>query len=222
MENERIKKVSAYFNEMKVGRTDKGGSFIAVEMTFPASWVIVDNLKQKFGVEANQYQGKTYFSTSLDNGFDKLFDAIDYNIEKMKAAEERKELLKEKTKELISLFSDENNSLNSLRKLVFGTETIEDNGVKTIYPFGKVPDDKPLNDDKPFNMDDYLTRMEARRTKEDGQPAKASDLPECRMTTTTFVHKVPTAPTTLPDEEDEEEQWFPDEEENNEKTVTIQ
>ena len=177
MENDRIKKVSRYFNEMKVGRTQGGGSFIAVEMQFPANWVIVDNLKEKFGVDAYPHNGLTYFSTSLDNGFDLLFDAIDYNIEKMKAAEERKRLLEEKSKELVSLFSDEYNSLDRLKKLVFATEWINENGMKELIRF----DEECIN---PAPLKTYETD-------------KA--IPESNMMTTTLIHNGDTPPTTFSD-----------------------
>lgn len=177
MENERIKKVSRYFNEMKVGRTQGGGSFIAVEMQFPANWVVVDNLKEKFGVDAYPHKGLTYFSTSLDNGFDRLFDAIDYNIEKMKAAEERKRLLEEKRKELVSLFSDENNSLEHLKKLVFATEWINENGMRVLSRF----DEENIN-------------PEPQKIYEIGKA-----IPECNMMTTTLIHNGDTPPTTFSD-----------------------
>lgn len=178
MENDRIKKVSRYFNEMKVGRTQGGGSFIAVEMQFPANWVIVDNLKEKFGVDAYPHNGLTYFSTSLDNGFDLLFDAIDYNIEKMKAAEERKRLLEEKRKELVSLFSDENNSLEHLKNLVFAREWINENGMRELSRFD---DPEPL---KIYETDKAI--------------------PVSNMMTTTLIHNGDTPPTTFSDSDIQE------------------
>ena len=178
MENDRIKKVSRYFNEMKVGRTQGGGSFIAVEMQFPANWVIVDNLKEKFGVDAYPHNGLTYFSTSLDNGFDLLFDAIDYNIEKMKAAEERKRLLEEKRKELVSLFSDENNSLEHLKNLVFAREWINENGIRELSRFD---DSEPL---KIYETDKAI--------------------PVSNMMTTTLIHNGDTPPTTFSDSDIQE------------------
>ena len=46
-----------------------------------------------------------------------MFDAIEYNIEKMKEAIERAQLLSEKTKELKRIFEDENISISQLRTL---------------------------------------------------------------------------------------------------------
>ena len=58
-----------------------------------------------------------YFCSEIDNGEEKVFDAIEYNIEKMKEAIERAQLLSEKTKELKRLFENESITLSQLRSL---------------------------------------------------------------------------------------------------------
>ena len=50
---------------------------------------------------------------------DVLFDAIEYNIEKMKSAIERAQLLTTKIKELREMFENEDISLEKLRSLKF-------------------------------------------------------------------------------------------------------
>ena len=62
---------------------------------------------------------KYYFITEMEVGFDTVFDAIDYNIEKMMILEERSQLFKTKVEELKELFGDEKISIESLRTLEF-------------------------------------------------------------------------------------------------------
>jgi len=55
----------------------------------------------------------------MEVGFDKIFDAIEYNIEKMKAIAERGSLFKAKVLELQELFNNQTIPIESLRKLEF-------------------------------------------------------------------------------------------------------
>lgn len=131
MDNERIKKLFPYFNKFEVGISEKKETYMILSMQFPDNWVVVDDIKTKFGVDTYLYQGLTIFSSDINTPIDNIFDAVDYNIEKMKAAEERKRLLVAKNKQLVMLFADESNSLESLRNLVFGTE----GKIGEIHPF---------------------------------------------------------------------------------------
>lgn len=122
---ERIKNIEEYFLGMDV----KDG-LVSVAVKFPRKWMILDGLDEKYGVVIDECKntqgspyakesGSFYFATSLEDGFDAAFDAIDENISVMKAAEERVELLEAKTNELKALFSDEENSLEKLKTLEF-------------------------------------------------------------------------------------------------------
>lgn len=117
---QRIEKISQYFKEMQITNVD-GNQVIYVVVSFPRNWIIDENIESKFGItvlhgnEPSEY----YFSTDIDSGEEVLFDAIDYNIEKMQEAIERAQLLSNKTRELKSLFENENISIESLRTLTF-------------------------------------------------------------------------------------------------------
>ena len=115
---ERIEKISQYFKEMQI-TTVNGKQVIYVVVSFPRNWIIDENIEEKFGIVVSQGTNMTdyYFCTDIDSGEEVLFDAIDYNIEKMKEAIERAQLLSIKTKELKSLFEDESITIEELRSL---------------------------------------------------------------------------------------------------------
>lgn len=116
---DRIKKISQYFKGMQVTNTDDGTQVIYVIVAFPHGWIIDDELEKKFDISIMQNGGEYYFCTDIDSGEQKLFDAIDYNIDKMKEAIERAQLLSRKTTELKRLFEDENITIEELRTLEF-------------------------------------------------------------------------------------------------------
>ena len=115
---DRIKKLGNYFKEMQIVTID-GKQVIYVIVKFPYGWVIDEEIGEKFNVtvSAGEYSEEFYFCSEIDNGEEKVFDAIEYNIEKMKEAIERAQLLSEKTKELKRLFENESITLSQLRSL---------------------------------------------------------------------------------------------------------
>jgi hypothetical protein len=120
---ERIKNIETYFKEMQIVTVDEK-QVIYVVVNFPNNWVITDDVDVKYNVTVSMgsSRGEYYFCTEIDNGEDEVFNAIDYNIEKMKEAIERAQLLAEKTKELRSLFEDESISIQELRNLKIDLE----------------------------------------------------------------------------------------------------
>lgn len=118
--SERIKKLGKYFGEMQIVEQD-GEQIIYVMANFPPRWVIDDEFaaSKNVTIMEGQVQGEYYFSTDLETGVDAIFDVIDDNIEKMKEAIERAQLLAAKTKELKELFEDENTSIEKLRTIKF-------------------------------------------------------------------------------------------------------
>lgn len=116
----RIQNIKEYFKEMQIVTVDEE-QVIYVCVHFPHGWVIDENIEEKYdvSVERGNIPNEYYFATDIDNGEDKIFDAIEYNIEKMKDAIERAQLLKDKITELRMIFQDDNNSLNKLRSLKF-------------------------------------------------------------------------------------------------------
>jgi hypothetical protein len=115
---ERISKIGTYFKEMQIVTID-GKQVIYVVVSFPHGWVIDDEIEEKFDVtvSSGDILGEYYFCVEMEVGEEKVFDAIEYNIEKMKEAIERAQLLSEKTKELRLMFEDENITLAQLRNL---------------------------------------------------------------------------------------------------------
>lgn len=118
---DRIKKLGKYFKRMQIVTTDDGTQVIYVIVRFPYNWIIDDELEKKFGVTVAQGNNdeEYYFCTDIDSGEQIIFDAIDYNIDKMKEAIERAQLLSKKTNELKSLFENENVTIEELRTLTF-------------------------------------------------------------------------------------------------------
>lgn len=117
---ERIKKIEPYFKEMQIITVEKE-PVIYVVVDFPYGWVIDEELESKFNISISkgEYNGEFYFCSEIKNGEEIVFDAIEYNIEKMKEAIERAQLLSEKTKTLKELFEDESISILQLRNLKF-------------------------------------------------------------------------------------------------------
>ena len=117
---ERIGKIKEYFKEMQIVTVD-GEQIIYVIVNFPYGWVIDESIETKFDVtvQEGEYTTEFYFATNIDNGEGKIFDAIEYNIEKMKDAIERAQLLKAKIAELKEIFQNDNISIGKLRTLKF-------------------------------------------------------------------------------------------------------
>ena len=124
---ERINNVKDYFRGMQVQTLD-GSNIIYVIVQFPSTWIIDDEIPNKFGVSVgsgNDYRGQYYFCAEMEKGFDVVFDAIEYNVNKMLTAQERAKLFRMKTEELQSLFEDESISIDSLRTLEFTFKTVK-------------------------------------------------------------------------------------------------
>lgn len=116
----RIEDIKEYFKEMQIVTVDNK-HIIYVIVNFPNNWVIDDTIEDNFNVKISKgnYENEYYFFTEIDNGEDKIFDAINYNIKKMKAAIERANLLKNKMIELRNLFENEIVTLDELKNLKF-------------------------------------------------------------------------------------------------------
>lgn len=119
--SQRIKNISQFFKGMKVDAVDEQ-QIIYVIVAFPDRWIIDSEIQDKFNVSVargNDYPGQYYFCAEMEVGFDTIFDAIDYNINKMRLALERASLLAQKVEELKELFANENIAIESLRNLEF-------------------------------------------------------------------------------------------------------
>lgn len=134
MIKERIEKLGSYFKQMQTAVAENGQQLIYVITSFPKNWVVDDyEIADKFSVavQKGNVQNEYYFCTDLETGEDAIFDAIDYNIEKMQNAIERANLLTAKTKELKEIFENEEISLDQLRTLTF---SYEENAVSPETP----------------------------------------------------------------------------------------
>jgi hypothetical protein len=118
--SERIKRLGNYFEEMQITDAD-GQKVIYIVVNFPNRWVIDEEFAKSKGVTIaeDQMPGRYYFCTDLETGADVVFDVIDDNIDKMKEAIERAQLLATKTKELKALFEDEKTKIEKLRTIKF-------------------------------------------------------------------------------------------------------
>ncbi len=117
---DRIARIKPYFKGMQVENIE-GEQVIYVVVNFPPKWFIVEDIEGKYGVvvqEGNEL-GEWIFITEFENGFDTIFDAIDYNVGEMRTAQERADLLQKKVAELKELFMDEDMPIEALRTLEF-------------------------------------------------------------------------------------------------------
>ena len=101
------------FAGMNIGNDNSGKQFIYLEMIFPKDWGVSGLIKEKFGVNVVKNDTGTgfYFWAPIEVGFDAIFDAADFNIKANEEAQEKKEFLTEKIKELKQLVLEEDMSV---------------------------------------------------------------------------------------------------------------
>lgn len=121
--SERIKKLGKYFNEMQIVE-ENGVNVIYVSVSFPTRWIIDEEFAQKKKVTIlnGETPGQYFFAAELETGEGAIFDVIDDNIDKMKEAIERAQLLQQKTVELKNLFENEDIKIDKLRTIKFTFE----------------------------------------------------------------------------------------------------
>ena len=110
----RIEKVKEYFIKFNI---EEGA--ITLALKFPAKWTIPDAefLKTQYNVVAGVTPYGVIYGTESANGFEKIFDAVEYTIRFNMEAQERLTLFNEKVEELKKLFVKE--PLEKLRTLNF-------------------------------------------------------------------------------------------------------
>ena len=130
---DRIDRIKTYFKEMQIVTIDDK-QVIYVIVAFPSGWVIDDSITEKYdvAVQRGEYAGEYFFCGEIDKGEEIVFDAIEYNIERMKEAIERAQLLSEKTIELRRLFEDESITIEQLRSLKIEYDEVEN--VEIVIP----------------------------------------------------------------------------------------
>lgn len=130
---ERIEKLGTYFNSMNIAADN---NIIYVRVQFPKGWGCSEVTEYNFNVKSvkDEIPGYFYFFADLDVGFDKVFDAIEYNINFNEEAQEKVTLLREKIEELKTIF--ENEDISVLKTLEFKIKKKKNNTRKQ----------KPLDD----------------------------------------------------------------------------
>lgn len=153
---DRIKKLGKYFQGMQIVTTDDGSQVIYVIVRFPYNWIIDDDIEKKFGVTVAQGSSaeEYYFCTDIETGEQVLFDAIEYNIDKMKEAIERAQLLSRKTNELKSIFEDENVTIEELRTLKFVYDNKQSDVAQIALSKGSKKDSEKNKEEKKQEVDE--------------------------------------------------------------------
>ena len=113
---ERINNLGDYFKGMQVSSEN---GIIYVTVAFPRGWACSEVTEHNFNVKAVQDEnpGVFFFFTDMTVGFDKIFDAIEYNIKFNEEAQAKVNLLREKIEELRNIFETED--INVLKTLEF-------------------------------------------------------------------------------------------------------
>jgi hypothetical protein len=125
---ERINKLGDYFKGMQVSAEN---GIIYVTVQFQKGWACSEVTEHNFGVKAVQDEtpGVFFFFTDMEVGFDKVFDAIEYNINFNEEAQAKVNLLREKIEELRTIF--ENEDIDTLKTLEFKCKKKSPKTVKT-------------------------------------------------------------------------------------------
>ena len=112
--NERIKNLGEYFVTFNV---NEGIAYVLVN--FPPKWTLFDAkaIGDEYGINITPREKGVFFLCDAEQGFDCLFDAIDFIIENNLSLEEKTNLLKQKIQELSEIFERE--PLDKLKKLQF-------------------------------------------------------------------------------------------------------
>lgn len=113
---ERIKRLGTYFNSMNIAAEN---NIIYVLVNFPQGWGCSEVTEHNFNVKTvrDENPGFFYFFADMEIGFDKLFDAIEYNIKFNEDAQAKVALLRNKIEELKNVFEQED--IQTLETLEF-------------------------------------------------------------------------------------------------------
>lgn len=113
---ERINKLGMYFSSMNIAAEN---NIIYVRVQFPKGWGCSELTEHNFNVKTvkDEIPGYFYFFAELEIGFEKVFDAIDFNIKFNEEAQIKVNLLREKIEELKNIFETE--EIDTLKTLEF-------------------------------------------------------------------------------------------------------
>ena len=113
---ERIETIREYFHSMNVA-AENGIIYVLVQ--FPKGWGCSEVTEHNFNVKVARDENPEfyYFFANLAMGFDKVFDAIEYNIQFNLEAQAKVNLLRSKIDELRDIFEKED--IDTLKTLEF-------------------------------------------------------------------------------------------------------
>jgi hypothetical protein len=153
---ERIERLGMYFHSMNVAAEN---NIIYVRVQFPKGWGCSELTEYNFNVKSvtDEIPGYFYFFANMEIGFDKIFDAIEFNIQFNEEAQAKVSLLREKIEELKDIF--ENEDINVLRTLEFkykkkkpksikSQKTVTGESKEIVEPVSETPISEENNSDK--------------------------------------------------------------------------
>lgn len=141
---DRITKLGKYFVGFNIGQAPNGDQVIYLELTFPKGWGVSTKVKDKFGVgiAKTKREGGYYFYGSLTEvGFDNIFDAADFNIKANEEAQEKKNFLVEKVKELQKIVDEEDMSTLRTLEFKYKKKTVKQPQKQTKQSVGKTDEE---------------------------------------------------------------------------------
>ena len=111
----RIEKIGDYFKSCNI---EEGVIYALVN--FPNQWIVPDKdtIKEMYGVEVTKDSTTNcfYFFTTINNGTDSVFDAVEYTVTINKAIEEKSKLFEKALNDLKEMFTNEDD-INVLKTL---------------------------------------------------------------------------------------------------------
>lgn len=113
---ERINKLGIYFDSMNLSSEN---GIIYIRVKFPKGWGCSELTEYNYNTKCVQddIPGYFYFFAEMEVGFDKIFDAIEFNIQFNEEAQAKVYLLREKIEDLKTIF--ENEDIDTLKTLEF-------------------------------------------------------------------------------------------------------
>ena len=111
----RIEKIGDYFKSCNIAER-----VIYALVNFPNQWIVPDKdtIKEMYGVEVTKDSTTNcfYFFTTINNGTDAVFDAVEYTVTINKAIEEKSKLFEKALNDLKEMFTNEDD-INVLKTL---------------------------------------------------------------------------------------------------------
>lgn len=114
---DRIAKLGKSFRKMEIVSNEVDGQQVYVAVALPSNWIVDERTEEKFGVGHTTDNGITFFWGALEDGENNVFDAIEYNIEQNRTAQEKANLFEEKVRDLQNIFTNDEYTIEQLRSL---------------------------------------------------------------------------------------------------------